>query len=106
MSRPFPVSFLQALTFGVLLFMALPNLIVLAISFNSEATLAFPPSGLSFEWYLNVFKTPSFAVGLQQSVLLATLNMFAIITIVFVFAALLPWLAPKPKGPIDTSGAH
>lgn len=42
----------------------------------------------------------------QQSVLLATLNMFAIITIVFVFAALLPWLAPKPKGPIDTSGAH
>jgi len=71
MSRPFPVSFLQALTFGVLLFMALPNLIVLAISFNREATLAFPPTGLSFEWYLNVFRTPSFAVGLQQSVLLA-----------------------------------
>ncbi len=42
----------------------------------------------------------------QQSVLLATLNMFSVITVVFVFAALLPWLAPKPKGPIDTSGAH
>lgn len=42
----------------------------------------------------------------QQSVLLATLDMFAIITVVFVFAAMLPWLAPKPKGPIDTSGAH
>ncbi len=42
----------------------------------------------------------------QQSVLLATLNMFAVITIVFVLAAFLPWIAPKPKGPIDTSGAH
>ena len=42
----------------------------------------------------------------QQSVLLATLDMFAVITVVFVFAAMLPWLAPKPKGPIDTSGAH
>ncbi|MBS1163985.1 MAG: emrB [Proteobacteria bacterium] len=42
----------------------------------------------------------------QQSVLLATLDMFSIITVVFVLAAMLPWLAPKPKGPIDTSGAH
>ncbi len=42
----------------------------------------------------------------HQSVLLATLDMFAVITVVFVFAAMLPWLAPKPKGPIDTSGAH
>lgn len=42
----------------------------------------------------------------HQSVLLATLDMFAVITVVFVLAALLPWLAPKPKGPIDTSGAH
>ncbi|PTW57686.1 DHA2 family multidrug resistance protein [Breoghania corrubedonensis] len=34
----------------------------------------------------------------HQSVLLATLNMFGVITIVFLFAALLPWLAPRPKG--------
>jgi len=42
----------------------------------------------------------------QQSVMLATLDMFAVITLVFLFAALLPWIAPKPKGPIDTSGGH
>jgi MFS transporter, DHA2 family, multidrug resistance protein len=42
----------------------------------------------------------------QQSVLLATLDMFSVIPVVFVFAAILPWLAPRPKGPIDTSGAH
>ncbi|PLW79228.1 DHA2 family efflux MFS transporter permease subunit [Cohaesibacter celericrescens] len=39
----------------------------------------------------------SFTIG-QQSVLLATLNMFGIITIVFVLAAFLPWLAPRGKG--------
>lgn len=41
-----------------------------------------------------------------QSVMLATLNMFATIAICFFFAATLIWLAPKPEGPIDTSGAH
>jgi DHA2 family multidrug resistance protein len=41
-----------------------------------------------------------------QSVMLATLNMFATISVIFVFAAALIWLSPRPKGPIDTSGAH
>jgi MFS transporter, DHA2 family, multidrug resistance protein len=41
-----------------------------------------------------------------QSVMLATLNMFAAIAVCFGFAATLIWLVPKPKGPIDTSGAH
>lgn len=42
----------------------------------------------------------------QQSVMLATLNMFAVLAIVFAFSALLIWMAPRPQGPIDTSGAH
>jgi DHA2 family multidrug resistance protein len=41
-----------------------------------------------------------------QSLMLATLNMFAAIAICFAVAATLIWLAPKPRGPIDTSGAH
>ncbi|PZU69325.1 DHA2 family efflux MFS transporter permease subunit [Sphingobium sp.] len=41
-----------------------------------------------------------------QSVMLATLNMFAVITVCFFIAATLIWFSPKPKGPIDTSGAH
>ena len=41
-----------------------------------------------------------------QSLMLATLNMFAAIALCFAFAATLIWLSPKPKGPIDTSGAH
>jgi DHA2 family multidrug resistance protein len=41
-----------------------------------------------------------------QSVMLATLNTFAAVAIVFFFAATLIWMAPRPKGPIDTSGGH
>jgi len=41
-----------------------------------------------------------------QSVMLATLNMFAVIAVCFAIAATLIWIAPKPQGPIDTSGAH
>ncbi|MCJ2184391.1 DHA2 family efflux MFS transporter permease subunit [Novosphingobium sp. 1949] len=41
-----------------------------------------------------------------QGVMLATLNMFAAITVCFFVAAAIIWIAPRPKGPIDTSGAH
>jgi len=41
-----------------------------------------------------------------QSVMLATLNMFGVIAIALGVAATVIWLVPKPKGPIDTSGAH
>jgi len=41
-----------------------------------------------------------------QSLMLATLHMFAVLALAFAFAALLIWIAPRPKGPIDTSGAH
>lgn len=41
-----------------------------------------------------------------QSIMLATLDMFAVIAVCFGFAATLIWIAPKPQGPIDTSGAH
>jgi DHA2 family multidrug resistance protein len=42
----------------------------------------------------------------SQSVMLATLDMFAVIAVCFALAATLIWIAPKPQGPIDTSGAH
>lgn len=41
-----------------------------------------------------------------QSLMLATLNMFGVIAVCLLFASVLIWLAPKPKGPIDTSNAH
>lgn len=42
----------------------------------------------------------------SQSMMVSTLEMFSVIALCFGFAATLIWLSPKPKGPIDTSGAH
>lgn len=41
-----------------------------------------------------------------QSVMLATLDMFGVIAVALGISAAIIWLVPKPKGPIDTSGAH
>lgn len=41
-----------------------------------------------------------------QSVMLATLDMFGVIALALGASAAIIWLVPKPKGPIDTSGAH
>jgi DHA2 family multidrug resistance protein len=41
-----------------------------------------------------------------QSVMLATLRIFGMVAILFFGSALLIWIAPKPKGPIDASAAH
>ncbi len=54
----------------------------------------------------NLATTALTGVVEHQSIMLATLNMFAVIAVCFFFAAGIIWLAPKPKGPIDTSGAH
>lgn len=42
----------------------------------------------------------------SQSVMLATLDMFAAVALCLAFTGVLIWFAPKPKGPIDTSGGH
>jgi len=41
-----------------------------------------------------------------QSVMLATVHVFGIIAACSAFAATLIWLAPRPKGPIDTTVGH
>jgi DHA2 family multidrug resistance protein len=41
-----------------------------------------------------------------QSVMLATLKIFGVVAILFFGSAALIWIAPRPKGPIDTSAAH
>jgi DHA2 family multidrug resistance protein len=41
-----------------------------------------------------------------QSIMLATLKIFGVVAIMFFGSAVVIWIAPKPKGPIDTSAAH
>lgn len=42
----------------------------------------------------------------HQATMLATLDMFGMIALLFAVSAFLIWAAPKPKGPIDTTSGH
>ena len=50
----------RAAVVALLAFMTLPTVVVIAVSFNPTAILAFPPSGLSLRWYENVLTYPQF----------------------------------------------
>ncbi|MCI0547667.1 MAG: ABC transporter permease [Candidatus Rokubacteria bacterium] len=41
-------------------FMTLPTAVVIAVSFNPTAIMAFPPAGLSLRWYANALTYPQF----------------------------------------------
>jgi MFS transporter, DHA2 family, multidrug resistance protein len=51
-----------------------------------------------------VFRLAGLVQG--QSVMLATTHLFAIIGAIFLVAAALVWVTPKPKGPIEATAAH
>ncbi len=42
----------------------------------------------------------------NQSVMVATNQLFIVIALIFVFAACMIWFAPKPKQAVDTSAVH
>lgn len=54
------------------LFLALPIVVVSGVALNAKKTLAFPPQGLSGDWYLSVFADPAWRSALVNSVLVAT----------------------------------
>lgn len=59
---------------GVLLFLCLPVLIVVPMSFSSATSLRFPPEGFSMRWYAQVFGDPRWVRAMQTSLVLALLS--------------------------------
>ena len=51
---------LKAVVAGLLAFMTLPTVVVIAVSVNPTAILSFPPSGFSLRWYENALTYPQF----------------------------------------------
>ena len=76
--------------------------IATAMPHGQQAVDAMTAQGISLE----SARTMLSQIVEGQSVMLATLNMFGVIAVCLGFAATIIWLVPKPKGPIDTSGAH
>ncbi|MCV0425714.1 MAG: ABC transporter permease [Roseibium sp.] len=53
------------------LFLALPIVVIAGVALNDKKTLAFPPQGLSADWYLSVFTDAAWRSALVNSVLVA-----------------------------------
>jgi len=59
---------------GVLVFLCLPVLIVVPMSFSNATSLRFPPEGFSMRWYAQVFGDPRWVRAMQTSLVLALLS--------------------------------
>lgn len=59
---------------AVLLFLCLPVLIVIPMSFSDSSSLRFPPEGFSMRWYLQVFTDERWLLAMRTSLLLAALS--------------------------------
>lgn len=56
---------------AVLLFLVLPMIIVIPMSFSSASTIQFPPTGFSLRWYEALFGNPEWVAAAQTSILIA-----------------------------------
>jgi putative spermidine/putrescine transport system permease protein len=65
----------------VFAFLLAPLAVLVVSSFNSTASLAFPPSGFSLRWYDEVLSSPGWLVSFQLSGLLALLVVITTVVI-------------------------
>lgn len=65
---------LGATAIGVLVFLMLPVLLVVPMSFSESSSLRFPPQGFSLRWYAQVFSDPSWLAAMRTSLVLAALS--------------------------------
>ncbi|KAA0892575.1 ABC transporter permease [Pusillimonas sp. ANT_WB101] len=65
---------LAVVSIGALLFLLLPALIVIPMSFSESTSLRFPPEGFSFRWYIQVFSDPLWISAIKTSVVLALIS--------------------------------
>src|SRR5215510_1222514 len=64
--------FIAAVSWIAMLYLALPLLVVIAISFTATEYLKFPPQGLTLRWYWQVVSDPTFVEAFVVSGQLAT----------------------------------
>jgi putative spermidine/putrescine transport system permease protein len=63
---PFTVLLVAIVGFD-LLFLAVPNIVIVLISFTSGNLVAFPPEGFSLRWYAALLARPEFMAALERS---------------------------------------
>lgn len=60
---------LRLVVLALAAFLTVPTAVVIAVSFNPTAILAFPPAGFSLRWYVNVLTYPQFQRAALNTVL-------------------------------------
>lgn len=68
-----PRLLLNAVGVLTLIFLVVPTLIIIPMSFNASRILQFPPSGFSLQWYERVFADREWSQSLANSVQVASL---------------------------------
>jgi putative spermidine/putrescine transport system permease protein len=84
----------------VAVWLVAPTFVVVPMSFNEKKSLAFPPSGFSWQWYQNFFTNPEWSSSLWSSLKVATVtSVFA--TIIGTLAAFgLDRMKSRAAGPL------
>ena len=78
---------LRGVTGAVLLFMVLPVLVVVPLSFSSGEMLTFPIPGFSWRWYADLFDNARWLLAARNSLVVGTATM-ALATVLGTLAAL------------------
>ncbi|PWS34642.1 polyamine ABC transporter permease [Falsiroseomonas bella] len=82
-----PSRLLLGVSAGVLLFLSLPMIAVIWLSFSPTELLSFPPSGLSLRWYADFFVSDRWVMATRNSLLVGGATM-AVATLLGTAAAL------------------
>lgn len=65
---------LRSYVAGVLIFLLLPIVIVIPLAFSQDASMVFPPSGMSLKWFERAIARPEFVTAFWLSAQLAVLS--------------------------------
>ncbi|UTD27940.1 ABC transporter permease [Bradyrhizobium sp. WD16] len=66
--------------------MAAPLIVVIGVSLNEKKSLTFPPQGISFSWYFDIFRDPDWFNALSNSVMIALASALLALAIAFPLA--------------------
>jgi putative spermidine/putrescine transport system permease protein len=76
-----------SIALGILVFLSLPLLAILPISFSSDSFLSYPLAGYSLRWYEEVLTSPTWLIPLKNSLIVGVASTF-LATVLGTLAAL------------------
>lgn len=62
---------LRGIGYGVLLFLLLPILAIIPLSFSESSFLGYPVTGFSLKWYAGLFASPDWTAAMRNSFIIA-----------------------------------